>query len=93
MDTSPKVSADTKTNNEKRSYDAAGCNTDAAVSKTEVASAPSLVHCTTYESVDNQVFSSDRAVGVKPLLSSLTIEHSESSDHTKLILLGMFFFL
>lgn len=65
VDTSPKASADTKTNNEKRSYDEAGCNTDAAVSKTEVASAPSLVHCTTYGSVDNQVFSSDRAVRIE----------------------------
>lgn len=55
MDTSPKASADTKTNNETRPYDEAGCNTDAAVSKTEVASAPSLVHCTTYASVDNQI--------------------------------------
>lgn len=71
--------AETKKNNEKRSDDKGGSNTDAAVPNTEVASAPSLVHCTTCESIDTQEFSSDRAVRVKLLLLSPTIEHSHLS--------------
>lgn len=71
--------AETKKNNEKRSDDKGGGNTDAAVPNTEVASAPSLVHCTTCESIDTQEFSSDRAVRVKLLLLSPTIEHSHLS--------------
>ncbi|KAI8527599.1 hypothetical protein RHMOL_Rhmol12G0087700 [Rhododendron molle] len=74
--------AETKKNNEKRSDDKGGGNTDAAVPNTEVASAPSLVHCTTCESIDTQEFSSDRAVRLE---TAADVDVDDKSEAAKLV--------